>query len=150
MGEFMKEDDFYIEPLLDLLNLHFAPGDPIVEMAALQGEFHIFSDKHSFKDSVRALNLGGPDREVREKWYKLLEWLKRCPSDTTQNGNDRIVSVLVRNLAEQKPSPVYFTYHDGRSDRRVFVTENDRPIFYLLETFLTISLPMIPRILSPS
>lgn len=145
MGEFMKEDDSYIGLLLDLLNLRFAPGEAIAEIAELQKKFQIFANNRSFKDSVRVLNLAGSDREARKKWFKLLEWLAKCKSDTEQNGNDRIVSALIKNLTSEKPSPVFFTGHDGRENERVLVKECDRPVFYMHETFLTISLPLKPR-----
>jgi hypothetical protein len=147
MGDFMKEDDDYISSLFDLMNLRFAVGDAIKEMVALQKEFQIFKPKGSFKNSVALLNLGGFwNWRVRKRWYSLLENLKNCPSDEEgQNGNDRIVAALAEHLASRDALPVYFTAHDSRKDKRVIVKDGAKPIFYIEQEYMTISLPMRPR-----
>jgi len=146
MGQLMKEYDYYIESLLDILNVRFAPGEPIAEMISLQREFRIFQSGRSFKDSVRLINAGGDDREVRRRWYRLLEWLEKVGSDTRQSGAERIVSALASNLASKSVEPVYFTYHIATArNAAVQVTPRNKAVPYMNELFLTISLPMIPR-----
>jgi len=152
----MVEDDIYISSLFDLLNLRFGPTQAIPEnlggieeMAALQKEFQIFKRGRSFRDSAAIMNLGGFwNAEAKTRWYRLLDDLKDYESNVTkQNGNDAIVNALIRNLASPKPLPVHFKAHDSRAEgeRRVFVSREARPIFYMERDYLTISLPMKPR-----
>jgi hypothetical protein len=157
MGAFMKEDDIYIASLLDLLNLRFAPsqdGDEwfggLEEMIALQKEFKIFKRGRSFKDSVRILNLGGFwNNRAKNRWYKLLEDLKKYKSNKAgENGDQSIVKALIKNLASNKPLPVHFEAHDSREPGGdlVLVDQDPKPIFYIEEPpYLTISLPMKPK-----
>jgi len=158
MGWIMKEDDIYIGSLLDLLNLRFAPspGDGqewfggIDEIVALQKQFRIFQRKRSFKDSVALLNLGGLwSARAKNRWYALLEDLDSYKSNVDgMNGNDRIVHAIIENLASADPLPIYFKAHDSRASeaaKRVIAGEEARPLFYLEQNYLTISLPMKPR-----
>jgi hypothetical protein len=153
MGLFLKEDDIYIGRLLDNLNLRFAPAQEpadglggIAEMVELQKKFQVFSSGHSLRDCAALLGLGGSESwRAKNRWFELLEWLDRCPSETAQTGGARIVSVLEEHLASYQPSPVYFTAHALQTDKRVLIRPGDRPVFYMDMLFLTISLPMQPR-----
>jgi hypothetical protein len=156
MGDMMREDDIYIESLLDLLNLRFAPTPRprpgewlggIEEVVALQKQFEIFQQGRAFKDSVALLNAGGFwNSRAKKRWYDLLLLLGQLPSNRAgQNGNDAVISALITNLGSTNPLPVYFKAHDGRSDDRVLVRDRDRPLFYLEQDYLTISLPLRPR-----
>jgi hypothetical protein len=146
MGQFMKEDDYFIEPLLDILNTRFAPGQALSEMTSLQRRFNIFQQRRSFKDSVRIIHAVSDDRQANRRWYRLLGWLRKVGSDTAQTGSDRIVSALIQNLASRNPQPVYFTYHIAtKTNARVRVRPNYQAVPYMRISFLTISLPLIPR-----
>jgi hypothetical protein len=158
MGWIMKEDDIYIGSLLDLLNLRFAPSQGegpdwfggIDEIVALQKQFQIFQRKRSFKDSVALLNLGGMwSPRVKNRWYALLDDLSSYDSNVKGlNGDSRIVRAIIDNLAAPKPLPIYFKAHDSRASadaKRVIAGEETRPLFYLEQDYLTISLPMKPR-----
>jgi hypothetical protein len=157
MGRRMMEDDIYIGSLFDLLNLRFAPSQGpgpdnfggIDEMAALQKEFQIFKRSRSFRDSAAIMNLGGFwNARAKNRWHRLLDDLKEYDSNQRgKNGNDAIVSALIKNLESADPLPVYFKAHDSRiaGERQVFVSRERRPLFYIEQDFLTISLPMMPR-----
>jgi hypothetical protein len=156
MGMLMREDDIYIGSLFDLLNLRFGPTPTprhrewlggVEEIAVLQKQFEIFQQGRSFKDSVALLNAGGFwNWRAKKRWYDLLSILDQLSSNRAgQNGNDAIVNALVTNLALANPLPVYFKAHDGREDDRVLVRDRDRPLFYLQQDYLTISIPLRPR-----
>jgi hypothetical protein len=153
MGMFLQEYDVYIGTFLEMLNLRFAPpqisedgSGGVEEMAELQKTFHIFANGRSFRECVSVLGLGGFwNWRAKNRWFKLLDWLKEVPSETEQNGSDRIVSVIKENLASPTPSPVHFTSHDMAKEPRVLVRFDDKPRFYFIEQFITISLPMGPR-----
>jgi len=153
MGLFLKEHDIYIGGLLENLNLRFAPSQGVddglggvEEMAALQQTFRVFSDGRSFKDCVALLGLAShANWKTKNRWFQLLDWLDKCPSDTAMKGGERIVSVLEQHLEPPQPSPVHFTAHDLKTDKRVLVRPDDQPIFYMTTRFLTISLPMQAR-----
>lgn len=153
MGWFMKEHDIYIGSMLDELNLRFAPSQGmdthnggIDEMVALQKEFKIFKKGRSFKTSVAALNLGARNNEVKNRWYDLLGSLGKHDSNRSkENGDVAIVNALVKNLASKAPLPVYFVSHDMRGEKanaQVKITDKGRPVHYLEQDYLTISLPM--------
>ena len=157
MGYFMREHDIFIGSLLEQLNLRFAPdpanGDErgelcggIGEMAQLQKEFGLFKKDRPFATSVRALNLMAHNRSVANRWLTLLAGLaKHSSSRAGENGSEAIVNALIENLAQPTPLPVYFTSHDmaGKSvaDSQVQVSRG-RPIHYLEQDYLVISLPM--------
>jgi hypothetical protein len=146
MGQFMKDDDYFIEPLLDVLNMRFAPGRPIKEMAQLQKRFQVFQNGRSFGDSVRLINAVGDDRRANGRWYQLLGWLLEVGSDTEQNGSDSIVSALMETLGARVPDPVYFTYHIAtKNNPRVEIKTKNVAVEFMQDRFLTISLPLIPR-----
>lgn len=155
MGQFMKDHDIYIGTMLDELNLRFAPSQGrgshfggIEEMAALQKEFKIFKKGRSFKTSCTALNLGVRNNEVKGLWQSLLGNLYRHPSEKAGvDGDTAIVNMLLKNFAAAKPLPVYFTSHDMRGDRQniaIRITPNSRPVHYLEQDYITVSLPMQP------
>jgi hypothetical protein len=157
MGRMMMGYDIFIGSLFDLLNLRFAPREGpgldqfggIHEMAALQKEFQIFRKNRSFRDSAAIMNLGGFwNAQARNRWYRLLASLKDYDSNVAgQNGDEAIVNALIKNLGSGRPLPVCFKAHDSRleGERRVFVSRELRPVFYIDRDFLTISLPMMPR-----
>jgi mRNA-degrading endonuclease YafQ of YafQ-DinJ toxin-antitoxin module len=155
MGYFMKEHDIYIGTMLDELNLRFAPSQGkeshfggIDEMVALQKEFKIFKKGRSFKTSCAVLNLGARNNEVKNRWHNLLGNLSKHDSNVKgQHGDAAIVAAVLKNLASKAPLPVHFTSHDMRGDKenaQVKITDKTRPIHYLEQDFLTISLPMQP------
>lgn len=155
MGFFMKEHDIYIGTMLDELNLRFAPSQGkeshfggIDEMVALQKEFKIFKKGRSFKTSCAVLNLGARNNEVKNRWQALLGNLAKHDSNVKgQNGDAAIVAAIMKNLSSKTPLPVFFTSHDMRGAKEnseVKITAKTRPIHYLEQDYLSISLPMQP------
>ncbi len=155
MGHFMKDHDIYIGTMLEDLNLRFAPSQGrathfggLDEMVALQKEFKIFKKGRSFKASCAALNLGSRNNEVKTLWHSLLANLTRHPSAKKgEDGDTAIVNALLKNLAANAPLPVYFTSHDMRgeaSNAEVKITPKSRPLHYMEQDYMTISLPMQP------
>ena len=153
MGWFMKEHDIYIGSMLDELNLRFAPSQGkdgyqggIEEMVALQKEFKIFKKGRSFRTSISVLNLARRNNEVKNRWLDLVGNLHKHPSDQKgQNGDVAIVNALIKNLGAKSPLPVYFTSHDMRGadeNKQVRITPKDRPVHYLEQDYLVVSLPM--------
>ncbi len=158
MGIKMGEDDIFIGSFLELMNLRFAPtqgtGDDwnggIDEIAALQREFGIFKKGRPFHASVAAMNLGGFwNVRTKNKWLANLKDFAKWESDKSgENGDERIVNALIGNLGAARPLPVYFTTHDGRDRNlgpRILVGQQARPLFYMDQDYLTISLPTRPR-----
>ena len=155
MGQFMKDHDIYIGTMLDELNLRFAPSQGrgthfggIEEMVALQKEFKIFKKGRSFETSSAVLNLGAHNNELKALWRSLLRNLCKHPSSKgNEHGDSAIVSALIKNLASPTPMPVYFTSHDMRGDAKnveVKITPKSRPLHYMEQDYMTISLPMQP------
>lgn len=155
MGHFMKDHDIYIGTMLEDLNLRFAPSQGrtthfggIEEMVALQKEFKIFKRGRSFKTSCTILNLGARNNEVRSLFQSMLANLSRHPSaQKGKDGDSAIVDALIKNLSSATPLPVYFTSHDMRGDTnnvQVKITPKSRPVHYLEQDYMTISLPMQP------
>lgn len=126
------------------------PGDwpfgGVAEMAHLQREFQIFRAGRPFWQSAALLGVGGhANPRAKNRWLSLLMWIGTCASDKRgQNGDQRIVNALMANLAKASPLPCYMTAHDmnGPDNGKVIVKEKDRPLFYIEQDFLTISLPM--------
>lgn len=139
--------DTYVHTNLCQLNLRFGPDGPIEEMVALQREFNIFSEQHSLEHAFGLLNIGPQqDWEQRQGWYAYLSQdLGNYPSDRPGvNSHDRIVGVLKENLESKNPLPVYFTCHESiPPNLGVFVT--DAPPAFTRVSYLTISLPTVPR-----
>ena len=150
MGWFMKENDIYIGSMLDELNLRFAPSQGLAthhggieEMVALQKEFKILKKGRAFKTSVAALNLGSRNNEVKNRWLDLVGALSKHTSNIPKlDGDAAIVNSLVKNLAAKAPLPVYFTSHPMQENAQVKITDKSRPVHYLEQDYLTISLPM--------
>jgi hypothetical protein len=153
MGWFMQEHDIYIGSILEELNLRFAPPQGgqahfggIDEMAQLQKEFKIFKRGRPFRTSASVLNLGSRNSESKNRWLEFLGSLAKHPSNVKgKNGDEAIVDALVKNLAAKKPLPVYFTSHNmarGGDDAQVKITHGHRPLHYLEQDYLTVSLPM--------
>jgi hypothetical protein len=156
MGYFMKHNDILIGSMLDQLNLRFAPPQGkektyggIEEMAVLQKEFEIFRKGRPFATSVAVLNLAAYNNDAKNHWHDLLGSLAQHKSNRGNlNGDQAVVDALVKNLAQKKPSPVYFTSHDmrqgGAEGKKVQITEKGRPVFYIERDYLVVSLPMKP------
>jgi hypothetical protein len=155
MGQFMKDHDIYIGTMLEELNLRFAPSQGrsthfggIQEMVALQKEFKIFKKGRSFETSCAVLNLGARNNELKELWKSLLRNLCKHPSSKgNEHGDIAIVNALIKNLASSTPLPVYFTSHNMRGDTsnvEVKITPKSRPVHYMDQDYMTISLPMQP------
>ena len=150
MGWFMKEHDIYVGSMLDELNLRFAPSQGLAtlhggidEMVALQKEFKILKKGRSFRTSAAALNLGARNNEVKNRWLDLLGSLAKYASNVPkQDGDVAIVNALVKNLAAKTPLPVYFTSHPMQENAQVKITDKSRPVHYLEQDYLTVSLPM--------
>jgi hypothetical protein len=153
MGWFMQEHDIYIGSMLDELNLRFAPSQGkeshyggIEEMVALQKEFKIFKKGRSFKTSISVLNIGARSNDVKNKWHALVGNLVKHPSNKgSLNGDVAIVTAIIKNLAAKNPLPIYFCDHDMRGAKEnseVRITDKGRPIHYLEQDYLVISLPM--------
>jgi hypothetical protein len=150
MGARMLDDDIYIGSFLDLFNVRFAPTPfsgtaeffgGIQEMTELQKEFKIFRPKRPFSEGAALLGLGGLNNaRAKNRWRDLLENL---PDD----GDQKIADALAANFKKEHPLPCYMTAHDLRpkGENVVKVYEGDRPLFYLEQTYLTISLPMAPK-----
>ncbi len=157
MGFFMKEHDIYVGTMLDELSLRFAPPHGakehfggIDEMVELQKEFEIFKKGRSLRTSATALHLGGSiNHEVKNRFYRYLGNLRRQKSNVKGlNGEDAIIGALISNLSARKPLPVYFDYHDMRGEgdaKGVIVKDKARPLFYMDQDYLYISLPAQPR-----
>ena len=150
MGWFMKEHDIYIGSMLDELNLRFAPSQGLAtlqggvdEMVALQQEFKILKKGRSFRTSVAALNLSARNNEVKNRWLDLIGALSKHESNVPKmDGDAAIVNALVKNLAAKAPLPVYFTSHPMQENAQVKITDKSRPVHYLEQDYLTVSLPM--------
>jgi hypothetical protein len=151
VGALMKEHDIYIGTFLDLFNVRFAPTPSgrdqesvyggIEEMAKLQQEFEIFKPKRPFSESAALLGLGGIyNAQAKNRWFKLLHLLP-------DGGDQKIADALVANFKKKAPLPCYMLAHDSRPKgaNQVIIEERDDPLFYLEQTYLTISLPMAPR-----
>lgn len=172
MGMFMQQDDSYIQGLLEVLNLRFGTFDDVPdtaadkletselamrlnasgirELQAIQQEFQVFRAGRPLVQSLRALGVGGLwNAHVKRKWYKLLNRLDRIPSeDPALTGGQAIVAALVAHLNDRDPDPVHFRAHDGATQAggaKVLIIRKDRPVFYMHQTFLTISIPMAAR-----
>jgi hypothetical protein len=159
MGFFLQEHDIYVGSLLDEFNVRFAPGQRhakspemkkthfggMEEMVALQKEFKIFKKGRPFMMSVRVLNVGAFNNDVKNRWHEYLESLAKHPSNKAgRNGDQAIVDTLVKNLSSKAPLPVHFDSHDLREDNRVLITDKSRPRHFMDTDFITISLPMKP------
>ncbi|MBK9236222.1 MAG: hypothetical protein IPO19_09245 [Rhodoferax sp.] len=154
MGVFMKEHDIYVGSFQDQLNQRFAPAlgvkghlGGLAEMVALQKEFEIFKTGRRFETSLAALNIGNAiNQEARRRFHLYLASLRKAKSNVPSlNGDAAMVDALVRNLASKKPLPVFFQPHDVNASpehNRVIVTEKARPVFYMKQDYLTISMPV--------
>ena len=150
MGWFMKEDDIFIGSMLDELNLRFAPSQGLAthyggidEMVALQKEFKILKKGRAFKTSVAALNVCARNNQLKNRWLELLGAVAKHPSNVAKlDGDAAIVSALVKNLAAKAPLPVYFTSHPLQENPQVIITDKCRPLHYMEQDYLTVSLPM--------
>ena len=154
MGMFMKEHDIYVGSLQEKLNLRFAPTlgskdqfGGLDEIVALQKEFEIFKVGRAFEKSISLLNLVGlSNHDVKNRFHKYLASLRRAKSNVTgKNGDAAIVDAIARNLAAKKPLPVYFELHDlneGKDGNRVSITDKARPLFYMKQDYLVVSLPL--------
>lgn len=152
MGAFLKEDDIYVTSLLELLNVRFGrrfgtAADGIDELKDLQREFGIFKAGRPLSQSLRVLNVGGSwNPDVKDRWFKYLDSLDRVDSDEKGvYGGPAVVDRLSDNLESKNPLPVYFEPHNARDNgNRVMMTVG-RPLFFMLEDHLVISLPMARR-----
>ncbi|MBS0317816.1 MAG: hypothetical protein JSR49_11890 [Proteobacteria bacterium] len=154
MGMRLKEHDIYVGSLQEQLNLRFAPPmgskeafGGLDEMVALQKEFEVFKEGRRFHTSISVLGLAGAaSHATKNRFHDYLASLRGMKSNIPgQSGDVAIVKALVRNLAAKKPLPVYFELHDmnaTKDGKRVIVTERARPLFYMDQDYLVISLPL--------
>lgn len=172
MGILMGRDDAYVGGLLETLNLCFGsypdalpgPDDErlaaneskmglgtsgIREVHAIQAEFKIFDVNRPLVESLRALGVGGLwNPHVKRKWYMALRRLDHYTSNFQGlSGGKAIAQSLADHLQNPDPDPVHFTAHDARGagGAQVLITMKDRPVFYLDQDFLTVSIPLTPR-----
>ena len=171
MGMLIGDDDPYIGGLFEVLNQLFArlPDAPpgtndvamnppegqlglqlsgVLEMQAVQAEFKLFDVNRPLVQSLRALGVGERwNRDLKRKWYMLIQRLDGYNSNYAGlSGGKAIADALAKHLATQNPDPVYFKAHDSRTDGAdVRITPKDRPVFYMEQDFLTISIPMKPK-----
>ena len=158
MGMIIRPHEIYFGSFFEHFNMRFGPSDPvldpvwrsggIVEIAALQKQFQIFRPDRPFVESAALLGLGGLlSGAAKDRW---IEYLCRLPhmrsDDAAQNGDQRIVTALARNLEASDPLPCFMQAHDGRKSEPGFVEVREAsPVFYLDPVrFLTIHLPMRP------
>jgi hypothetical protein len=158
MGMMIEPHEIYLGSFFETFNLRFGPAQPggdtpwqsggIMEVAALQKEFDIFKKGRRFLESAALLGLGGLlGGPAKDRWIEYLTRLPRMQSDTPEmNGDERIVSAMIANLAEAQPMPCYMTAYDGRTrEPGLVLVGSGTPLFYLSSVqFLTISLPMRP------
>ncbi|MES3001760.1 MAG: hypothetical protein V4787_13790 [Pseudomonadota bacterium] len=154
MGMFMKEHDIYVGTLQEMLNLRFAPSlgtdelhGGLDEMVALQKEFGIFKTGRTFQTSISGLNLTGfANAETKNRFLRYLGSLRKVKSNVAgKSGDAAIVDAIMTNLAAKKPLPVYFELHDlaaGKDGNRVLITPKGRPLFYMKQDYLIVSLPL--------
>ena len=154
MGFFMKEHDVHVSSFQDQLNQRFALAPAveghrggITEMVELQREFEIFKAGRRFETSLKALNIGGGiNQEARRRFHLYLASLRKVKSNVAgMTGDAAMVDALIRNLGAKKPLPVYFQPHDlGASPdgNRVVITDRARPLFYMKQDYLVISMPV--------
>ncbi len=157
MGDFMMQDDIYIKSLLEMMNIRFAPAQVfegrsyggIAEMAAIQREFGIFKDGRAFAESVSALGVYHRGHVLMQhNWHRLLTNLATKESNRTgATGDAAIVHTIIEDLQRAKPEPIYFVAHDLREPGRdrVLIEPDARPLFYLDQTYILISIPMRPK-----
>ncbi|OOG49939.1 hypothetical protein [Polaromonas sp. C04] len=154
MGIRLKSHDIYVGSLQQQLNLRFAPPmgtketfGGLEEMVALQKEFEIFKEGRRFSTSIAVLNLvGAANHETKNRFIDYLGSLRGMKSNIAgQSGDVAIVKALVRNLSAKKPLPVHFALHDmneSKENNRVIITDKARPLFYMAQDYLVISLPL--------
>jgi hypothetical protein len=137
--------DYLVEDVRGQLNKRFGPGDPIVEMAALQQEFQVFSRRHPLRRSSAVLDIGPSDTSQREKWYDYLDHLKTYESDAPgQDGHNRIRNALIQNLRQKKPLPVYFALHASAVGGEKVLVYMNQPVVFTRLIYLVVSVPMVP------
>ena len=128
------------------INARFEAGEAILEMAALQKEFKIFSPKHSLYDSWLVLNIRASDPNERKRWKKWAEsYMKeKVPSDLKGvNGHDRLVRAYQENLESSRPLPMFYKHHLAKDDPRVLVSTGKGPLFSVVDHIVT-SIPIKP------
>lgn len=94
---------------------------------------------------MAVLNIGASNAEAKNRMHDYFENLSKHDSNVTgQNGDVAIVNAMIRNLSAKNQLPVYFTFHDMRAEKgntRVLITDQNRPLAYFNQDYLTISLP---------
>ena len=175
MGALTRDDDYFVGSFLETLNLCFGSypdalptaddarltaseaamklgTNGIREIQAIQAEFNIFDVDRPLVQSLRALGVGGAwNPHAKRKWYMALRRLDHYPSNVAGlTGGKAIAKTLADHLASDNPRPVHFKAHDTRAEgAQVLITQRARPVFYLEEDYLVISIPMTPRSASP-
>lgn len=154
MGAYMQEHDIHVGSFQEGLNRRFAPSLGVAdhlggldEMVALQKEFEVFKEGRRFGTSLTVLGVGGAlDREAQRRFHLYLASLRKLKSNVAgKNGDAAIVQALVQNLASKKPLPVFFQPHDcsaSADQNRVLITAKARPVFYIAQDYLVVSLPV--------
>ena len=154
MGAYMQEHDVHVGSFQESLNRRFAPSlgakghlGGLDEMVALQKEFGVFKEGRRFGTSLSVLGVGSAlDAEAQRRFHLYLASLRKLKSNVgSKNGDAAIVAALVQNLARKKPLPVFFQPHDcstAADQNRVLITAKARPVFYIAQDYLVISLPV--------
>ncbi|HPK31741.1 hypothetical protein [Ottowia sp.] len=158
MGFKLGNHDIYVDNILSLLNLRFAPSlmklDPptggIEELAALQKEFGIFKKGRPLYKSIQALNLAPHNLDLQSRVLDYFRDLGNHPSsEAGANGEEAILQAIIRDLESPTPLPIHFTSHamTNRSpaDNPVKLAGKGRPLHYMDADYLVISLPLRAR-----
>jgi hypothetical protein len=160
MGALVGEDDVYIGSLFELFNLRFGveqeerefAAGGITEIGALQQEFKIFRKGRKFVESAKLLGLGGlQNNRAKNRWFKGVGLV--VDGTVGQGGRKRRRAYRQRvdqEFHELEPAAMFHEGHDSRDKNgyglKVVVIESDDPIFYIERPYLTISLPMAPKV----
>jgi hypothetical protein len=148
MGAFVA--DGYVPLVQAQLNIRFSPGDALAEMIEFQKEFKLFSSDHTLTMSFSLLNIAPLGDTERDGFHRYLYRLTRIGSTvndlpSTLTGHDQIVSSVQKNLEGPRPMPVFFTYHPGGGKNAVVQVSTSTPLSFSTTTYLTISVPTLPK-----
>jgi hypothetical protein len=142
--------DGYVPHVQEQLNSRFI-GDALTEMIGFQKEFKLFSPQHSLVSSFTLLNIAPVGETDRKGFLTYLLQLKKTSAEidgnaTRLNGHDQIVASVQENLESKSPLPVYFTWHPAGGLKGVVqITSSTEPFSFSRTSFLTISVPTVPK-----
>ncbi|MCR5884697.1 hypothetical protein LRS03_18315 [Rhizobacter sp. J219] len=120
------------------VNLRFAEGDPIAEMAALQAEFGLFNPEHSLRSAAAILGLAPLYGEARLRWFDYMDYLDGLDVANSPLG---LRETLRQNLESGDVRPVHFQYH-GSDNPVILVTPSGGTVPLSSVSYLHISVPV--------